>query len=51
MMIIRNRNISSHRKRNPHPVQNIKYIVVQEDIAKGQRVESFRFTAARDEVF
>lgn len=28
-----------------HPVQNIKYIVVQEDIAKGQRVESFRVTA------
>ena len=28
-----------------HPVQNIKYIVVQEDIAKGQRVESFRITA------
>ena len=28
MMIIRNRNISSHRKRNPHPVQIIKYIVV-----------------------
>ena len=51
MMIIRNRNISSHRKRNPHPVQIIKYIVVQEDIAKGQRVESFRITAARDEVF
>ena len=34
-----------------HPVQIIKYIVVQEDIAKGQRVESFRITAARDEVF
>ena len=34
-----------------HPVQNIKYIVVQEDIAKGQRVESFRITAARDEAF
>ncbi len=28
-----------------HPVQNIKYIVVQEDITKGQRVESFRVTA------
>ena len=28
-----------------HPVQNIIYIVVQEDIAKGQRVESFRITA------
>ena len=28
-----------------HPVQNIKYIVVQEDIAKEQRVESFRITA------
>lgn len=28
-----------------HPVKNIKYVVVQEDISKGQRVESFRITA------
>ena len=27
------------------PVKDIKYIVLQEDIAKGQRVESFRVTA------
>lgn len=27
------------------PVKNIKYVVLQEDIAEGQRIESFRITA------
>ena len=32
------------------PRDDIKYIVLKEDISKGQRVESFRITAARNEV-
>ena len=32
------------------PRDDIKYIVLKEDISKGQRVESFRITAAIDEV-